>query len=82
MLAWPTDQIDQTIKPTAAQRSQLQLLQSAVAQAAEIIKAACPSEAPSTNRLISVMMMVREPLAKGIDAPISTAMRHGGLADA
>ena len=48
VLAWPTDQIDQTIRPNAAQRAQLQLLQSAAAQAAEIIKAACPSEAPST----------------------------------
>jgi hypothetical protein len=28
------------------------------------------------------MRMVRDPLAKGIDAPMSTAMRHGGLADA
>ena len=35
-------------RPNAAQRAQLQLLQSAAAQAAEIIKAACPSEAPST----------------------------------
>jgi hypothetical protein len=48
VLAWPTDQIDQTIRPTAAQRGKLQVLQSAAAQAAEIIKAACPSEAPST----------------------------------
>jgi LTXXQ motif family protein len=44
----PLDQIDQTIRPNAAQRAQLQLLQSAAVQAAEIIKAACPSEAPST----------------------------------
>jgi hypothetical protein len=28
----------------------------------------------TANPLISIMMMVREPLAKGIDAPISTAM--------
>jgi LTXXQ motif family protein len=48
VLSWPTDQIDQNIRPTAAQRAQLQLLQSAAAQASEIIKAACPSETPST----------------------------------
>jgi hypothetical protein len=40
--------IDQTIRPNAAQWTQLQLLQSAAARAAEIIKAACPREAPST----------------------------------
>ena len=48
VLPWPTDQIDQTLRPTAAQRTKLQMLQSAAAQAAEIIQAACPSEAPST----------------------------------
>ena len=45
MLAWPTDQINQT---TEAQAAKVQLLQSAAAQAAEIVKAACPTEAPST----------------------------------
>ena len=48
VLAWPTDQINQTIRPTAAQAAKVQLLQSAAAQAAEIVKAACPTEAPST----------------------------------
>jgi hypothetical protein len=48
VLAWPTDQINQTIRPTAAQAAKIQLLQSAAAQAAEIVKAACPTEAPST----------------------------------
>jgi hypothetical protein len=48
VLAWPTDQINQTIRPTAAQAAKAQLLQSAAAQAAEVIKAACPTEAPST----------------------------------
>ena len=48
VLAWPTDQINQTIRPTEAQAAKVQLLQSAAAQAAEIVKAACPTEAPST----------------------------------
>jgi LTXXQ motif family protein len=45
VLAWPTDQINQT---TEAQAAKVQLLQSSAAQAAEIVKAACPTEAPST----------------------------------
>jgi hypothetical protein len=48
VLAWPTEQIDQNIRPTAAQRAKLQLVESAAAQAAEVIRAACPSETPST----------------------------------
>jgi hypothetical protein len=48
VLAWPTDQINQTIRPTAAQAAKVQSLQSAAAQAADIIKAACPTEGPST----------------------------------
>ena len=43
MLAWPTDQINQT---TEAQAAKVQLLQSAAAQAAEIVKAACPPSTP------------------------------------
>jgi hypothetical protein len=48
VLAWPTDQINQTIRPTATQAAKVQLLQSAAAQAAEIVQAACPTEAPTT----------------------------------
>jgi hypothetical protein len=74
VLVWPTDQIDQNIRPTAAQRAQVQLLQSAAAQAAEIIKAACPSEPPSTpparleavgyrvQALLQAVQMVEPPL--------------------
>jgi hypothetical protein len=46
--AWPTDQVDRIVQPTDAQRPKLAALQSAAAQAADIIKAACPSETPRT----------------------------------
>lgn len=48
VLAWPTDQINRVVQPTQAQERKLEALQSAAAQAAGIIKAACPSETPST----------------------------------
>jgi hypothetical protein len=54
--AWPTDQIDSVVQPNTAQRAKLQALQSASTQAADIIKAACPSEIPATppSRLAAV----------------------------
>jgi len=48
VMAWPTDQIDRIVQPNDAQREKLQALQEAVAQAADMIKAACPSEIPAT----------------------------------
>jgi hypothetical protein len=47
-LAWPTEQIDRVVQPNDAQRAKLEALQTAVANGADIIKAACPSETPST----------------------------------
>jgi len=48
VMAWPTDQIDRVVQPNDAQREKLQALQAAAAQAADMIKAACPSEIPAT----------------------------------
>jgi hypothetical protein len=48
MTAWPTEQIDRVVRPDDAQRAKLQNLQSAAAQAADTIKAACPADVPST----------------------------------
>jgi hypothetical protein len=48
VMAWPTEQIDQAVQPNDAQRAKLDALQSAAASGADIIKAACPSETPST----------------------------------
>jgi hypothetical protein len=48
MMAWPTDQIDRVVRPDDAQRAKLQALQSAASQAADTIKAACPTDVPPT----------------------------------
>ena len=48
VMAWPTDQIDHAVHPTDAQRAKLDALQSALSQAADTIKAACPTEVPAT----------------------------------
>ena len=48
VMAWPTDQIDNTVHPSDAQRAKLDALQAALSQAADTIKAACPSEVPAT----------------------------------
>src|SRR6202035_5414789 len=48
VMAWPTEQIDQAVQPNDAQRVKLDALKSAAANGADIIKAACPNETPST----------------------------------
>jgi hypothetical protein len=48
VMAWPTDQINNAVQPNDAQRAKLEALQSAAANAANAIKAACPAENPST----------------------------------
>jgi hypothetical protein len=55
-LAWPTDQINRVVQPTDAQRAKLDALQAAVANGADTIKAACPSEPPATppDRLAAI----------------------------
>jgi hypothetical protein len=56
VMSWPTDQIDRVVKPSDAQRTKLEALQSAASQAADAIKAACPNEMPATppERLAAV----------------------------
>jgi hypothetical protein len=48
ILAWPNEQIDRIVRPDDAQRARLEALQSAAAQAADMIRAACPSQIPAT----------------------------------
>jgi hypothetical protein len=48
IMAWPNDQIDRAVQPNDAQRAKLEALQSSLTQAADTIKAACPSEISST----------------------------------
>jgi hypothetical protein len=56
VMAWPTAKIEQTLQPTDAQKRKLQMMQSAATQAADMIKAACPSELPATppDRLAAI----------------------------
>jgi hypothetical protein len=59
---WPVDQVERVVRPTAGQRQSLDDLRAAVRQAADDLKASCPSELPATppGRLDAV--------AKRIDA--------------
>jgi hypothetical protein len=45
---WPIEQIEQAVQPDENQRAALQALQESAGKAVEILKAACPSELPST----------------------------------
>jgi len=47
-VAWPADQIGRMVRPTGEQRAKLDALDAAATQAADTIKAACPSELPAT----------------------------------
>jgi hypothetical protein len=48
VMEWPTADIDQTVQPTAAQRASLVALQNATTQAADLLKASCPTDHPLT----------------------------------
>lgn len=56
VMAWPDEQIDRLVHPNDVQREKLNVLQSTAARAADIIKAACPSEVAATppDRLAAV----------------------------
>jgi LTXXQ motif family protein len=46
--AWPTDEIERVVRPTAVQEPKLEVLQAAAAKAAETVQAACPGVMPRT----------------------------------
>jgi hypothetical protein len=48
VMEWPTAEIDQTVRPTDAQRASLAALQNATTQAANLLKASCVTEDPLT----------------------------------
>jgi hypothetical protein len=48
VMEWPTAEIDQTVRPTDAQRASLAALQNATAQAADLLKTSCVTEDPLT----------------------------------
>jgi hypothetical protein len=47
-MEWPAAEIDQTVRPTDAQRASLTALQNATAQAADLLKASCVTSDPLT----------------------------------
>ena len=47
-MEWPTAEIDQTVRPTDAQRASLVALQNATTKAAEMLKASCLTTDPLT----------------------------------
>jgi len=48
VMAWPIDQIDSAVHPSDMQRAKLNALQAVLSQAADTIKAACPTDVPAT----------------------------------
>ncbi len=48
VMEWPAAEIDQTVRPTDAQRTSLTALQNATAQAADLLKASCLTSDPLT----------------------------------
>jgi hypothetical protein len=48
VMEWPTAEIDQTVRPTDAQRASLAALQNATTQAADLLKASCVTGNPLT----------------------------------
>jgi hypothetical protein len=48
VMEWPTAEIDQTVRPTDAQRASLVALQNATTQAADLLKASCLTNDPLT----------------------------------
>jgi hypothetical protein len=48
VMEWPTAEIDQTVRPTDAQRASLVALQNATTQAADLLKTSCLSSDPLT----------------------------------
>lgn len=80
VMAFPTERIDQAVRPDAAQRAKLDVLQKANAKAADLIKAACPSTLPLTppgrlategrrlQAMLTAVETIRPPLQDFYDA--------------
>jgi hypothetical protein len=76
---WRIDEIAQTVEPDDAQRAALEELKTAMAKALDILKAACPTDLPSTptgrieamhvrlSAMLEAVHTVRAPLAKLYD---------------
>jgi hypothetical protein len=83
VMSWPGDQIDRVVRPDDAQRVKLQALQSAAAQASDVIKAACPSEIPATPpaRLAAVGKRLNAMLQAAGTVRPALADFYGSLSD-
>jgi LTXXQ motif family protein len=83
VMSWPTDQIDRAVQPNDAQRAKLEALQSAATQAADTIKAACPSEIPATppSRLEAVGKRLQTMLQAVETVQPALADFYGALSD-
>jgi hypothetical protein len=56
VMEWPTAEIDQTVRPTDAQRASLTALQNATTQAADLLKAACLSSDLQAVKMVNVAL--------------------------
>ncbi len=83
IMAWPSDQIDAAVKPDDAQRAKLAALTSATSQAADKIKAACPSELPATppSRLSAIGNRLQAMLQAVETVQPALADFYGSLSD-
>jgi LTXXQ motif family protein len=83
VMAWPTDRIDHVVHPNDAQRGKLEALQSAASQAADTIRAACPSAMPATppERLAAVGQHLQAMLQAVETVRPALADFYGSLSD-
>jgi LTXXQ motif family protein len=65
---WPIDRIEQAVRPDASQRSALSDLAAATAQAAKVIRSACPAELPLTpTGRLSLMQRRTEAMRQAVE---------------
>jgi hypothetical protein len=72
---WPTAEIERSVRPTEAQRASLAALQAASAEAADMLKAACPTDNPLTpparlaavGQRLDVMLQAVQTVAGALD---------------
>jgi LTXXQ motif family protein len=83
VMAWPTDQIDNTVHPNDAQRAKLDALKSALSQGADTIKVACPTEVPPTppDRLAAIGNRLKAMLQAVVTVQPALADFYNSLSD-
>ncbi len=80
---WPTAQIEKSVRPTAAQQASLSALQTAAANARDMLQASCPTEMPATPlaRISAMEQRLQTILAavKTVSMPLNDF--YGSLSD-